>query len=964
MRTGRVFNRKGLKFDDGILKEHNEGVCTTIVDAYKSGENRVWIQHASGAGKSYIATKIIKNLADNKFDRIGRLGKRRLLSDYSARDQKRVLFVTSRKYLRTDFEDLNDNVKDRFRKLGRKIELTTETYYGLNKHLEEEYDMIIFDEMHHLGAKVWGAVAEQVVKNNPTAQVLGLTATPNRSDGVDITEKIFGGKGPVSKLTADEAVVKSILPSPYYVLAQYIFEGETKALEEDRKELKFRLETAVGEEKKQIENLIKQLEEAQEQIDKAKNLPQIFAEVFNTESLRNGKYIVFCPKGKGDDEQEAESEESLTIMEHYINEAKEKWFKDLPGFSNPKIYKVHSKYDDAHNIKDLKDFENDKSNGIKLMFSVDMLGEGKHVDDIDGVIMLRPTGSEIVFMQQLARALSVGNNSHPLILDLVGNLTYSNYEITQKIISEINERKKEYECTHKPKFYTPNFELKTINLSTVEFVEKFKKAFDRNFDNQEVLMQELRKYYAIHGDLQVPYYYDKDPNNKYPLYSRLIWQIRVERGTASGRKLSQEHFEELNKMDENWLEKRRNFDFDKFFKHCEEYYDIYRSLWIPSRYPRTYKERRELSDPLYNLGVQMDQFKRYYKKMQNTKTEEERQKLKKSTSYIVSEEDYEKLFKLDPDWAVNRNEFNFEKLYKHCKEYHSIYGNLKVPQKYPRNAKEKAELSDPLYNLGKQMSNFRGKYRDYRNARTEEERQEIAKSSFIVSDEEYQKLVNLDPDWAVNRNEFNFEKFYKHCKEYHSIYGDLKIHGKYPRNAKEKAELSDPEYNLGIQMSSFKGKYRDYRNARTEEERQEIAKSSLIVSDEEYQKLFNLDPDWAVNRHEFDFEKFYKHCEEYHSIYGNLKIPAKYPRNAKEKAELSDPLYNLGKQMSNFRGKYREYQEAQTEEEKLEIAKRTSVIVSPEDYAKLFKLDITWADERQGGRKKSKTPAPEDRMQM
>ena len=35
-----------------------------------------------------------------------------------------------------------------------------------------------------------------------------------------------------------------------------------------------------------------------------------------------------------------------------------------------------------------------------------MLNEGLHVEDISGVIMLRPTDSRIIYLQQLGRALS------------------------------------------------------------------------------------------------------------------------------------------------------------------------------------------------------------------------------------------------------------------------------------------------------------------------------------------------------------------------------------------------------------------------------------------------------------------------------------------------------------------------------------------------------------------------------
>lgn len=50
-----------------------------------------------------------------------------------------------------------------------------------------------------------------------------------------------------------------------------------------------------------------------------------------------------------------------------------------------------------------------------------MLNEGIHVDDVDGVILLRPTVSPIIYLQQIGRALSAGSEKTPVIFDLVNN---------------------------------------------------------------------------------------------------------------------------------------------------------------------------------------------------------------------------------------------------------------------------------------------------------------------------------------------------------------------------------------------------------------------------------------------------------------------------------------------------------------------------------------------------------------
>ena len=74
---------------------------------------------------------------------------------------------------------------------------------------------------------------------------------------------------------------------------------------------------------------------------------------------------------------------------------------------NPNIYTAN--YNDPENSKAFCDFKADMSRHLKLLYCIDMLNEGVHVDDIDGVILLRSTVSPIIYMQQIGRCLSAGN---------------------------------------------------------------------------------------------------------------------------------------------------------------------------------------------------------------------------------------------------------------------------------------------------------------------------------------------------------------------------------------------------------------------------------------------------------------------------------------------------------------------------------------------------------------------------
>ena len=58
---------------------------------------------------------------------------------------------------------------------------------------------------------------------------------------------------------------------------------------------------------------------------------------------------------------------------------------------------------------------------IKILFSVDLFNEGVDVPNVDALLMLRPTESPVLFLQQLGRGLRKADNKLScLVLDFVG----------------------------------------------------------------------------------------------------------------------------------------------------------------------------------------------------------------------------------------------------------------------------------------------------------------------------------------------------------------------------------------------------------------------------------------------------------------------------------------------------------------------------------------------------------------
>ena len=79
---------------------------------------------------------------------------------------------------------------------------------------------------------------------------------------------------------------------------------------------------------------------------------------------------------------------------------------------------------------------------IDYIFTVDIFNERVNIPEINQVIMLRPTESPIVFVQQLGRGLRKAiDKEYVVILDFIGNykilwfqLLYREIEVTTKII--------------------------------------------------------------------------------------------------------------------------------------------------------------------------------------------------------------------------------------------------------------------------------------------------------------------------------------------------------------------------------------------------------------------------------------------------------------------------------------------------------------------------------------------------
>lgn len=375
------------------LKPHNVETYKKVTDKLKES-NKVAVIHPTGTGKMYIALKLLE---ENK-------GKKAIYvapSNPILHDVKKNIFAEG--MTMSDFPNLK---RITYQKLAR---LTDQEIQELDA------DIIILDEFHHCGAPEWGKGVERLLQINEGSSVLGLSATPLRyTDGLrDMADELFENNV-ASEMTLEEAIESEILPEASYVSTLYGYDKELEGMQTNIDKIKDE------EKRKGAQDLLNNLRDKLD--ENTQNLPELFSEHMQEKS---GKYIVFC--------------RNIEDMNEKMEQA-QKMFGGVN--SNITIRGISSKIKESDKI--LTEFEQDREEGtLKLLYAVDMLNEGYHIKDLDGVIMMRPTFSPTIYTQQLGRALTVGGDKSPVVLDLVNNFD------SCKIIEDFAEKMKKYKGNDK-----------------------------------------------------------------------------------------------------------------------------------------------------------------------------------------------------------------------------------------------------------------------------------------------------------------------------------------------------------------------------------------------------------------------------------------------------------------------------------------------------------------------------------
>ena len=573
-----------------------------------------------------------------------------------------------------------------------KLSLMTEPEIEALFSIPDDLSLIIADEFHRAGAVQWGLGVQRLLAVYPSAAILGLTATNIRYlDGRrDMAQELFDGHI-ASEMTLGEAIVRGILPAPKYVLSIFRYKDDLARYERRARQVKNRAARDAAEE------IIDKLRRA---LENAVGLDVLFDRHMED---RHGKYLVFCA--------------NYEHMQEMMQAAKD-WFRKVDP--HPHVYSAYA--EDPSTSQAFEAFKSDSSDHLKLLFCIDMLNEGVHVDDVSGVILLRPTISPIIYKQQIGRALSSASTKSPVIFDIVLNIEnlYSVGTIEEEMEVAVNyyrERGLAGEITE-------GFEIIDEVHDCLALFDRLNETLTATWD---IMYEEARKYAAEYGNLDVPVRYVSEDGCC--LGQWIAVQRKVRAGKVAGT-LTPDRIAKLDALGMRWMS-RTDREWERYYAAAKTYSEEHGDLIVPFQY---------VTQDGIHLGDWITGLRSYRKNgVRNA---------------FLTDERIAALDELGMQWNVL--DYLFEQNYAAAVEYHRTHGNLDVPAAYvdPNGVK-----------LGVWLRRLCG----IRAGKSEKGR---------LTEEQIARLDALGMIWG-NRNDLLWEKGFEHAAGYYREHCGLPLSPSY-----------------------------------------------------------------------------------------------------------------------------------------------------------------------------------------
>ncbi|MDO4797150.1 MAG: DEAD/DEAH box helicase [Coriobacteriales bacterium] len=300
--------------------------------------------------------------------------------DVASVNPPRMLFVIHRERIAREAMESFAKVVDPGRRLGLFTGGSRDdgcdylfcTIQSLAKHLADfdprSFQYVIFDEAHHVGAGSY----QRIANHFQPEFMLGMTATPSRNDDFNVYD--FFHNNIAYQITLQKAQEEDML-APFHYFGIHDLEVDGEEID-DFADFKRLTSTA------RVEHVLRELER------------------YTVDSVRRG--LVFC----------SSIEEAHTLA---------RLFNDR-GHRSVALDGSSSDLERERAIQRLESNRKEGDDWIEFIFTRDIFNEGVDIPAVNLVVMLRPTDSAIVFVQQLGRGLRKHEGKeYVLVLDFIGN---------------------------------------------------------------------------------------------------------------------------------------------------------------------------------------------------------------------------------------------------------------------------------------------------------------------------------------------------------------------------------------------------------------------------------------------------------------------------------------------------------------------------------------------------------------
>ncbi len=369
-------------------KMQEEFICN-IHDLIERGAKKALLISATGTGKTYASAFAMRNENPKKALFIVH---RELIAKQALKSYRRV-FGNEKKLALLSGNSKEYDADILFATMSMMAKPET-----LEKYKPDEFDWICIDEVHRAGSESY----QRIMNYFTSGFWLGMTASPERTDGFDIFN-LFD-HNIAYEIRLQHALEEDLLcPFHYFGITDIEIDGEIMDDQTGMRNFSYLVSDS------RVRYILEQ------------------ANYFGHSGERV-KGLVFCSRKKEAQELSLKFNNKgyyTTVLTGKDSEKQREMCIELLT----KAVSEEERLIHEENIRNCVSSNQNKMPYLDYIFTIDIFNEGVDIPEINQVLMLRPTESPIVFVQQLGRGLRKADDKEfVVIIDFIGNYE-NNYMI-------------------------------------------------------------------------------------------------------------------------------------------------------------------------------------------------------------------------------------------------------------------------------------------------------------------------------------------------------------------------------------------------------------------------------------------------------------------------------------------------------------------------------------------------------